>query len=277
MQPFFCAGKVGNISQKSGRSPADGQKIVLGHVSHLIDILNFRYDVKVMRIERHPRSLRLSHRRLWLALYRRDVPAAERLIESALRAWPPQRIYLRLFEPALKLSGALWAKGRITHLDEHFVTYQVLRLMRTVRRHFVPPDSFGPLAIVTSAGQDSHIIGLRMVCDFLTWANWRVHFVSSPDRGVVTAVAARLKPQAVLLSLGREQSIVPAARLIADLRRRRFAGLVVIGGRIVTPGLVTSLGADLTASNGAALVRALRPLFPSMGRRRGADSSLAGG
>src|SRR6478752_6931659 len=118
---------------------------------------------------------RPNYRRYWLALYRRDVVGAERVVEEALVAWSPQRIYLRLFEPALNLSGTLWARGRITHDDEHFVTHHTLRLMRRVRRQFVPLETDGPLAVATGVGQESHLIGLRMVCDFLRWANWRIH------------------------------------------------------------------------------------------------------
>src|SRR5688500_17119703 len=89
-----------------------------------------------------------SHRRYWLALYDRDVTAAARVVSDALRRWPPQRIYLRLFAPALALSGTLWSRGRITHQEEHFVTYHTLRFMRQVRRRFVPPpDANGPLAL----------------------------------------------------------------------------------------------------------------------------------
>src|SRR4029079_12528615 len=101
-----------------------------------------------------------------------DVEAAHRVVAAAMRRWPPQRIYLRLFSPALALSGTLWARGSITHQDEHFVTHHTLRFMRQVRRRFVPPTgSTGPLAVATGVGQESHLIGLRMVCDFLAWAH----------------------------------------------------------------------------------------------------------
>src|SRR3954468_10904494 len=80
-----------------------------------------------------------NHRRYWLALYHRDVAAAQRVVNLAVRSWPPQRIYLRLFSPALALSGTLWAGGSITYQDEHFVTYHTMRFMRQVRRRFVPP------------------------------------------------------------------------------------------------------------------------------------------
>src|SRR5437660_11704575 len=66
---------------------------------------------------------RFSYRRYWLSLYRRDLSAAEELVGAAMRCWPPPRIYLRIFEPALNLTGTLWARGTVTYSDEHFITH----------------------------------------------------------------------------------------------------------------------------------------------------------
>ena len=90
---------------------------------------------------------RLTYRRYWMALYRRDVARAEAIVEQCLKAWKPQHVYLRLFEPALNFSGTMWAKGCITYQDEHFVTYHTLRLLRRVRHRFVPAETYGPLAM----------------------------------------------------------------------------------------------------------------------------------
>jgi methanogenic corrinoid protein MtbC1 len=208
---------------------------------------------------------RPSYRRYWFSLYRRDVAGAERVVDDALRVWSPQRIYLKLFEPALNLSGTMWARGHITYRDEHFVTHHTLRFMRRVRRRSVPQETFGPLAIATGVGQESHLIGLRMVCDSLHWANWRTHWLSSNDRGVVGSVVERLRPAAVLLSIGQEHGLRHAERLVAHLRRGDFRGVIVVGGRVVNeePSIVTKIGADLTAPNGPLLVRALRRSFPT--------------
>ena len=191
----------------------------------------------------------LGHRRYWHALYRRDVDAARAIVDRALREWSPQRIYLRLFEPALGMSGTLFAAGKITWQDEHFVTHHTLRFMRQVRRRFVPLETFGPLALATGVVQESHVIGLRMVCDFLQWANWRIHWLSSNERGTLAGAVERLRPDAVLFSLGQEASARPAARLIDTLRRQQYAGVIAVGGGAVNrdPGLPRELGADLTA------------------------------
>lgn len=201
-----------------------------------------------------------NYRRYWLALYRRDVASAERIVEWALGRWRAPVIYLRLFEPALRLSGTLWARGAIRVIDEHFITYHTVRLIRRVRRQFVPEQTTGPLALATGVAQESHLIGLRMVCDFLRSENWRVAWLPSTDRATVAEHVQRLRPQAVLLSLGQDKGIQPAQRLITDLHRRDYRGLTIVGGRIVTqrPELVTDLGADLSAPNGLMLVRALR-------------------
>ncbi|MGC3945406.1 MAG: cobalamin B12-binding domain-containing protein [Chryseolinea sp.] len=167
---------------------------------------------------------------------------------------------MRLFEPALRLSGTLWARGAIQVTDEHFITHHTVRLIRRVRRIFVPEQTSGPLALATGVAQESHLIGLRMVCDFLRTANWRIAWLPSTDRATVADEVRRLQPQAVLMSLGQDRGITPAQRLITDLRRRDYRGLAIVGGRIITqrPELVTEMGADLTAPNGVMLLRELK-------------------
>ena len=202
----------------------------------------------------------LPYRRYWTALYRRDVPAAAAIVRDCLDHVPPARIYLHLFEPALALSGTLWAEGRIHHRDEHFVTYHTLRLMRQVRHLFVSTRPAGPLAIVTSAGQESHAIGLRMVCDFLQADNWRIHWLPSNDRPVVRQAVKRLQPDALLISIGLDLGLAPAKRVIADAREAGLTGLVVVGGAAINrdPARVQAIGADMTALNGFLLNRQLR-------------------
>ena len=207
------------------------------------------------------RSARPTYRKYWHALYRRDVASAERVVDLARKTWKPGRIYLRLFQPALALSGKLWASGAITYHDEHYVTYHTQRLMRRVSHDWIPAETSGPLALVTGAGQESHLIGLRMVCDFLRAANWRIHWLPSNDRTVLRRTVAAVRPDAFLLSIGLDHALGPARRMIEEIRDHRYRGLVVVGGAAVNADpetRVRALGADLTAHNGRHLVRMLR-------------------
>lgn len=221
---------------------------------------------------------RPDYRRYWAALYRRDVETAARIVDRCLRQWPRQRVYLRLFEPALNLSGALFARGRVTYRDEHFITWHTLRFLRVARHGFARPGPNGPLALAAGVGQESHLIGLRMVCDFLQHDGWRTAWFPSNDRATVNNTTARLNPAAVLLSIGLDPGLCHATRLIRDLRRGGYAGLIVVGGGAVNrdPGIVGRLGADLTADNGLELVRRLRAKG-LCGRRAGADVDPSGG
>lgn len=201
-----------------------------------------------------------AYRRYWQALYRRDVVKAEQLVEHLMKRWTPQRIYLRLFQPALYLSGTRFARGRITYHDEHFITHHTIRLMRRVRRSFDEPPPGAPVALAISLAQQSHRIGLRMVCDLLSGAGWRVEWVPGVERGVLRQSLIEHGPDLLLMSIGTPQGLVPASRLIAEARRQNYRGIIAVGGRVIAEdvSLVKKLGADLTASDGMDLVRRLR-------------------
>lgn len=210
---------------------------------------------------------RTMYRRYWAALLRRDVGKAEQIVEKMMDVWTPAQIYLRLFLPALNLSGSQFAANRIGYFDEHFITHQTLRLMRKVRRRFVEPHPTGPLAIAVPLATNSHRIGLRMVCDFLQSENWRIHWLVSSERAMLRAAIDEHRPEALLFSIGLPDGIEPARRLIAEARRGGFRGLIVIGGRSVLddPSLVQKLGADLTAVHGLELVQKLRRMKRAAG------------
>jgi hypothetical protein len=205
------------------------------------------------------RHARLSFRRYWFALYRRDVAAAEEIVDTALRRVAPRRIYHRLFYPALALSGTLFARRSIGYADEHFITHHTVRLMRRVRHamlaHLPPPGAPSTPALGIALG--GHSVGLQMVCDCLAWGNWRVQLLDTPERGLMRGAVNDLNPRSVLISIGLEEGIRPAGRLVEELRRINYPGVIAVGGRVMMgrPQLVRALGADLTAPNGTVLLR----------------------
>lgn len=232
-----------------------------------------------MDTNRRPTSLRqrksVDHRRLWLTLYRRDVEGARRLIERALKFQPPYRIYLRLFQPTLAMSGTMWSKGFISYRDEHFITHHVTQLMRIVRRELIKSPPTGPVALAVRVGPNHHFIGLRMVCDLLQWDNWQVRWTPQDYRGVLRDSLRINQPSALLLGIGSMQSICLGKRLIAEARRHGFRGVIVVGGSVIDadPSLIGQMGADLTARDGLELIRKFRHLGISCNDPTGSQES----
>ncbi len=211
-----------------------------------------------------PERLRAgTYRRYWAALLRRDVPQARDIVRLQLQQLTAQQIYMRLFLPALNLSGVKWAAGEISHRDEHFITYNTLRLMRIVRREMVVENPTGHVVIAAGVAQESHRIGLRMCCDFLQSDNWRIVWLRGTERAVLREAIAEHKPDMLMFSIGMQQGIEPTRRLIQEARRSRFHGTVAVGGRAILENraIVEAMGADLTADNALQLLRKVKPLF----------------
>jgi methanogenic corrinoid protein MtbC1 len=216
---------------------------------------------------RSERSSSGTYRRYWAALFRRDVAQARDIVQLQLEQQTPQQIYLRLFLPALNLSGVKWASGEITHRDEHFITFNTLRFMRMVRRKMVVQNPTGLLAIAVGVAQESHRIGLRMCCDFLQAENWRIEWLRGTERALLREAITAHKPEMLMFSIGMQEGIEPARRLIQESRRTGFNGTVAVGGRAILENRanVEAMGADLTADNAMQFLRKVKPLFRGRG------------
>lgn len=217
----------------------------------------FRVIARARRIHGIKRGV--DYRRFWLTLLRGNFAGAEQQVAELLHCYRPQQLYLRLFVPSLTLSGTMFALGRITFRDEHRITWGCLRLMRSVRGVMNQSPRNGLFALATGVGQDSHRIGLRMVCDLLGAVGWQVRFLDTNERGTLRDALRGRQTDAILISIGRAEEFEQARRLIAEARRAGFTGTVAVGGRAVAldPMAVEKLGADLTAANGTDLARKL--------------------
>jgi methanogenic corrinoid protein MtbC1 len=204
-----------------------------------------------------------TYRRYWAALHRRDVAQAQDIVNQWLHERTPQQIYMRLFLPALNLSGVKWAAGEIDHRDEHFITYNTLRFMRIVRHKMVVENPTGPLAIAAGVAQESHRIGLRMCCDFIQSDNWRIVWLRGTERALLREAITEHKPDMLMFSIGMQEGIEPTRRLIQEARRCGFNGTVAVGGRAILENRanVAAMGANLTADNALQFQRKVRAGF----------------
>ena len=89
------------------------------------------------------------------------------------------RIYLDVFAPSQVKLGELWHEGTINIAQENLATSITLDMMDALNDEMEPRKTLGFRAVVTSVEGDFHVVGARMVADFLGMDGWDVDFLSN--------------------------------------------------------------------------------------------------
>ena len=200
------------------------------------------------------------------ALLERDARGARDVIERAVEAGVPvPDVYTEIFEPVLGEVGHLWAIDEINVAQEHFATSVTQDLIATLGPRIRVPPTQGRLAIVTSAPDELHQLGVQMVANLLEAEAWEVCSLgaATPAADLIQLVEMEC-PDLVALSAstaGRLPGVAEVLPMLAAVRPRPF---IVVGGRLFTAeagDLARELGADLVISDARKLVTALRERF----------------
>jgi MerR family transcriptional regulator, light-induced transcriptional regulator len=195
------------------------------------------------------------------ALLRLDEPRAGAVVEEALsRGLDWKTIALRVMTPALVRVGILWAEGELTVAEEHAATAMTTRLHERLAASIQPPEHPTGRAVVAGVGGNQHMLGVRMVADFLTAAGWESHYLGTDLPGLdLLSIVQRLHPDAVLLGVTLEDQLAEFWSVVGMLLEwRQKAGshlpLIVGGGRYF---------AELSAAKAASLSRPGLDLYGS--------------
>jgi methanogenic corrinoid protein MtbC1 len=201
------------------------------------------------------------------ALLDADVVAAARVVEDAVQAGVAvPELYLRVLQPALYEIGARWSRAEISVAQEHLATATTQSLMTRLAEQL--PE--GPVphrgrALVACAADEMHVLGPRMVADFLEADGWEVLFVGAltPPEDLAGLAAAR-GVELVALSAALPERIPQVARACTALRTLEPAPFVVVGGQAFAGSRERALatGADAYAHDAAEAARVVG------GRRR---------
>jgi methanogenic corrinoid protein MtbC1 len=191
-----------------------------------------------------------------------DSEAAFRMVSGALENGTGiKELYLDVFSPALYEIGRLWAAGDVNVAEEHHFTEETQVLIS--RLHHVIEAAARPKrglrCVVFAVAGESHVIGARMVSDFLEMDGWDVYHLGG-NLSIRHAMRALLDRPAHLLALsvslaqnlGSAEDLISAVRGEKSLRHMK----ILVGGRALqgSAGLWQALGADGTASDAAGAV-----------------------
>jgi MerR family transcriptional regulator, light-induced transcriptional regulator len=199
----------------------------------------------------------------YLDLIRRgEMKDAAELIEGLSRGTMGiRRTYMEVLEPALKEVGRLWARGELSVGEEHVVSEATERIMSRVFFLVEPPreEPGEPSCCVLAVSSEQHLIGPRMVSDFLHMDGWRVRFLGGNlgIRHLLEVIAAQ-PLDLIAVSVTTSANITEAADLIATIREKDFASTtrIIAGGHAIQlrPGLWAELGADGTGRDAESAV-----------------------
>jgi methanogenic corrinoid protein MtbC1 len=148
-----------------------------------------------------------------------DHKQALKLIQSlASDAASLQAIYVDLIMPVMYAIGNLWEQGQITTAHEHLATSIVIRIMSDLYGNAAFYDQTRGKAIVSSAANENHEIGARMVADILQLNGWQVFYLGADTPEQKILIDKRRNPDLLALSITMSYNIKTAANIINSIR-----------------------------------------------------------
>jgi len=185
-----------------------------------------------------------------------DESACSEVMDIAFRARIPLiDIYQELLGPAMAMIGTWWTVDAIDEAQEHMATEITHRMMARTSQIAGPRRRNGRVAVLGCAPNCWHVIGLRMISDYLRLQGWRTLFLGPnvPERSFLSTVNQH-QPSLVLLSVNSPEGQESTQRLIKSLavnRTKRFDYKIVVGGFQVSqnPDLFIESGANCVAND----------------------------
>jgi len=166
------------------------------------------------------------------ALIKGDSTAAAVVINDAIeQKLNHAAIYVEILMPAQVALGDLWHEGKISVAQEHLGTQITVDQMSRLRAIAPERDCNGFRVVVSSIEGDFHIIGARVVSDFLSLDGWQVDFlgIDTPNESLVDFVSAR-KSHIVAIGVSAKHFLPKLQTLISKLRAITPAPKILLGG-----------------------------------------------
>ena len=199
------------------------------------------------------------------ALVRGEQAVARTVITNARKqGLGAATIYLEVLAPSQDKIGELWHEGALNVAQEHLATSITMVVMDTLREEMRPRKLLGARAVVTPVEGDEHVVGARMVADFLTMDGWEVDFLGygTPTKDLVEFVRQRRSDLAAL-SCTLPEFLPNAKAAAAALGELDPAPKVLLGGYAVNAeeADIRSLGVDGIGLDGLEAVGQARSLL----------------
>jgi len=158
-------------------------------------------------------------------------------------------IYTHIIRPSMHEVGRLWETNKITVAHEHLATSTVMRIITYFYSDFVYTDQTKGKIIVTSALEEYHELGARMIADLLEMEGWDVSFLGAKASfEQLLKMLDSIEPDILSISVTMPFNLVQVRDLISTIREnRRFDSTqIIVGGNALkyAGSSLSQIGAD---------------------------------
>jgi len=195
-----------------------------------------------------------DERRKFMAfLLAADYAGGMRIADAVLgREKGQETLYMGLIKPVMYEIGRLWEDDKISTAEEHLATSLVGRILAALYEKLPFSLTDRGKAIVTSAPNEYHELGARLLADMLESDGWDVLFLgaNTPAEALISLIRKK-RPRFVAISLTMPFSIDKVSGIISAIRAIPALSSVkiMVGGAAfnTAPRLWRQIGADAWA------------------------------
>jgi len=201
-------------------------------------------------------DLEIAVREFAQAAVEGNETACSEILDQAFRArLSLLDIYQDLLGPAMVCVGGWYRAEAIDTAQEHMASAITERMMARVVQKSVVAQRQNRTALLGCGPNSWHVIGLRMVADYLSLRGWKTLFLGAnvPHKCFLNSVVSH-QPDLVLLSCVAQDGLGCGLSLIRELSALRTSGtkfVIGVGGQCVSANRdqFLSAGADFTCTN----------------------------
>ncbi|MBN1662763.1 MAG: cobalamin-dependent protein [Deltaproteobacteria bacterium] len=229
---------------------------MLHHHRHMIELSTVVSDME----EAYP-DLADERGKFGACLLSADFQSCMKIAESILsRENGQETLYLGLIQPVMYEIGRLWEQDKISTAEEHLATSMVGRILAGLYAKLpIPPPDRGK-AIVTSAPNEFHELGGRMLADMLEAAGWDILYLgaNTPAEELIRLIR-KTNPRFLAISLTMPFGMDRVAAIISTLKGAPDLGhiKILVGGSAFNSdrNLWRQIGADAWAEDPKSAIR----------------------
>lgn len=123
-----------------------------------------------------------------------DATEARHVVDEAVaRGVPPRTVYLSILVESQRVVGTLWHQGKLSVALEHVASHITIAEMGRIRSVLKRRPPLGKRVAVSCVQGDNHLVGARVIADFLYFDGWEVDFlgIDTPTEALVSFVKDR--------------------------------------------------------------------------------------